>query len=186
MNIKKVFAALLVVGLVAFAVVALGVSGRESTLKPPHSVDIMYASEEYAYQMRDSSSNQRVRWIVMPDGRMSLRNSGGTTKFSIGSAGDLRIDPTALTWTAGTGWSITAGSGGVFTVDITAVTSSSGANPVGIAGAGVTVVLHTPTAETDGNIYTILKADAGTTPSILYCGGLPIEATGTTEASLDA
>ena len=61
-------------------------SGRESKYLPPQEVEIMYATEDHAYQVKDI--NDAVRWKVLPDGTMAIYNTSGATVYAItGSAG---------------------------------------------------------------------------------------------------
>ena len=147
--------------------------------------------ESWAFRVRDSS--EVVRYQLDSDGTPNVYNSSGTKIWGVSNTGaqeKVRQETVeALTWVSGTGWSLANGTGSFFTVSPTAVTSTEtdDAFPVGIAGSGCTLVLFTPTAATHGQIYPVLKTDSGTTPTILYAGGLPINSTsGTTNADMDA
>lgn len=115
-------------------------------------------------------------------------NSVQLTNSNIGLADPINNKEGALTWASGTGFSMpSAGAGSLFTFNVTSVTDSSQANAdIGIANAGVTIVLPTPTAATHLEEWTFAKLDSGTTKVVFYAGGLPIDSTsGTTNTNFD-
>jgi hypothetical protein len=67
----------------AVTTIAVAGSGRESTMLPPQEVQIMYTSEDHAYQIKDISSV--VRWKVLSDGSMAFYNSSGVTTATVRS-----------------------------------------------------------------------------------------------------
>jgi hypothetical protein len=162
MKMKKALATLLVVVLVAIAVIAFGVSGRESTLQPPHQIKLMYDNEDWAFQVLNSSD--LVLW--------EIREGSGA-----------RSRPWNMTFTAGTGFNVTeATAGNMYFID-TSLDTASNANAVANAATGTTVVLPVPTANIDGMPMTFIKIDSGATDMVLYCtGGLPfLNSSGTTD-----
>lgn len=85
---------LLLFGTVFFAVAE---SGRESKQLPPQEVEIMYSSEDHAYQVKDI--NDVVRWKVLPDGSMAGYNTSGTTVWHVTSSGGMitsKVDAVVL------------------------------------------------------------------------------------------
>lgn len=121
---------------------------------------------------------------ILPWGGANLSLTLSDT--NIGIYTPLNNKEGALTWASGTGFSIPS-TGSMFTFDVTAVTDSSQANAdIGIANAGVTIVLPTPTAAMHLEEWTFLKTDSGTTKVVFYSGGLPIDsASGTTNVNFD-
>jgi len=109
------------------------------------------------------------------------------TNSEVGLATPLNHKEGALVWTSGTGFTVPSGGGSLFTFDVTAVTDSNEANgDIGIAAAGVTIVLPTPTAAMHLEEWTFVKNDSGTTKVVFYAGGLPIDSTsGTTNVNFD-
>jgi hypothetical protein len=114
-------------------------------------------------------------------------NSFELTNSSVGLATPLNNKEAEMAWAAGTGFTMAAGGGSLFTFDVTAVTNSNETNAdIGIANAGVTIEVDTPTAANHLEQWTFKKNDSGTTKVIFYCGGLPIDtASGTTNTNFD-
>jgi len=82
---KKLFIGLFLVCFVLVPIVYLKAdSGRESKQLPPQEVEIMYSSEDHAYQMKDI--NDVVRWKILPDGTMATINASGVTVSGINGA----------------------------------------------------------------------------------------------------
>lgn len=150
------------------AVWAVADSGRETLRNPPQEIEMLseYSSlETWAHRVKNSSGN--VVSQIDDEGHNSYRDS-------------------ALTWTVGTGFQF-GSQGSWYTFDVTSIANSNILTAVGTAGAGVTVILPTVTADNDGEIYPLHKIDSGTTVAVLYAGGQTINsASGTTTADMDA
>lgn len=167
------------------------VAARYSRYQPPQWIELISA-DSWAWRVSDSSDV--VRFQIDTDGTPNVYNSSGTKIWGVSALGANeslnRETPTALTWVAGTGFSITlTESASLYTFDVSTATSSS-ANNVAVmadATAGATIVLPTPTAALDGAMFTILKTDTGTTAACIYAAGLPFgTASAVTDIRMDA
>lgn len=78
---KKFFCVILAFSFLLVANQVFAESGRESKYQPPHEVEIMYATEGWAYQAKDI--NDVIRFKVLPDGSMAVYDSSGNTIYSI-------------------------------------------------------------------------------------------------------
>lgn len=173
-------------GLIAlFLVLAVGFaiagSGRESTMLPPQEVEIKYATESYAYGLKDI--NGVVRFKVLPDGSLAVINASGTTTWGISSPYGKSlygqtVTVTSATYTSGVGYVMDGTEGDVILIDASPLgvvnSCSSGVSGVGPQdGAGVTVQLATVTAALDGKVWTFVNT-TGTTDMFLYAPGMTI------------
>lgn len=152
-------------GLIAlFLVLAVGVvyagSGRESTKLPPQEVEIMYSSEDHAYQAKDI--NDVVRWKVLPDGTMATYDAGGVTVFNSIGGNYLLVNSDARAHLA----SVTPYTYLVDTVNYAGYTDTS--------IAGVSVWLPQGGSSTDGKIVRFINVGlTGTTDVfVVPAGGL--------------
>jgi len=90
---KKLFIGLFLVCFVLVPIAYLKAdSGRESKQLPPQEVEIMYSSEDHAYQAKDISDV--VRWKILPDGTMAIYNTSGATVYAINGAAGKPIGGT--------------------------------------------------------------------------------------------
>lgn len=156
------------------AVWAVADSGRETLRNPPQEIEMLseYSSlETWAFRVKDSSGN--YPFLVDNDAKVQQR------AYKV-------INPA---FTSGTGFDIDESAGNVFVVNRALGGSEAINTSIGPAdNTGVTLVLSTPTAATDGEVYDFILADSGATDAFLYAGGIPINnASGTTDAcTLDA
>jgi hypothetical protein len=88
---KKVFCVLLPLLLLGTAISLYAASGRESTQLPPQEVEIMYSTEDHAFQAKDISDD--IRWKVLSDGSMAIYDGSGNTVFGITNAGKPYVPP---------------------------------------------------------------------------------------------
>ena len=111
---------------------------------------------------KDPSGNHITKWDAT-DASFSV--PGNTKTYT----------PTALTFVAGSGYSISDSQiGSVFTVNVATATISN-ATPSGPGNLGVTVIPPTPTAANDKRVIGIQNiGTAGVTPIIIRNGSLPI------------
>jgi len=190
---KKLFIGLFLVCFVLVPIVYLKAdSGRESKQLPPQEVEIMYSSEDHAYQMKDI--NDVVRFKVLPDGSIGRYDSSGNTSYQ--TDGGI-VSPT---FTAAAGYTIVFSAGNIWGIDLSVGSSNIGDGTdavIGLESSGVTVALPTTiTTAMDGKpmtfIITLPKGTAGTTNMVLWAGatatsGVSIEnSTGVTNDALDA
>jgi hypothetical protein len=114
---------------------------------------------------------------------MSYDHSRGAADWRQVATGN--VYSTSLTGNTTYGFQITGPSqGNVFVLNpatTTALNRGDTYSTLGIARAGTTVTLPTPTAATDNWLVTIVNATTGVSEIVPYCGGLPIGTTsGTT------
>lgn len=135
-------------------------SGRESKYLPPQEVEIMYATEDHAYQLKDI--NDAVRWKVLPDGTMATYDPSGITIFNTLGSSYLIVDSEAGAELS----SVTPQLYLVDTVNFKGHTDTS--------TAGVSLWLPQGSAGLDGKIIRIVNVGlTGTTDVIVVpAGGL--------------
>jgi hypothetical protein len=162
--------AILMIALVFLVGVVYANSGRESLKRPPQEIEML------------SAYSDLETWAFR------VRGSGGDVVWGVAETGVEQTEATALPYTAGTGWELTADTeGSFFTFDMAGLADSNVYTAVGAAGAGVTIILPVPTAAIEGRIYPIHKVDSGTTDAVLYAQGATIDsASGTTNIDMDA
>lgn len=117
---------------------------------------------------------------------VSISNASGLTCYGVAEFEDAiiqqTVNPSAVSPIGFTVSLLTEGN--IYFID-GSTTTSTGTPSVTIGpsdGTGVTVVLPTPTADTDGAKVTIFKSDSGATDVFAWASGLPIgSASGTTD-----
>jgi len=185
---KKLFIGLFLVCFVLVPIAYLKAdSGRESKQLPPQEVEIMYSSEDHAYQAKDISDV--VRWKILPDGTMVTLNPSGVTVSTTGAGGIAFLSGSTGTVAAtSVGWTLTPSilsTYDTFMVDTSAIASQAGSDNcvIGIDHtAGVTIYLTGCLTNTvNGKTLKFINS-FGTTPFVLYdANGRFNGTTGTTE-----
>jgi len=115
---KKIWCAIGSLMLVVIVTISLAASGREKYYAPPTEVEIMYATEDWAYQMKDLSDV--VRWRILPNGLSVTHDSSGTTMAGIDVNGN------SLVGNPGDATAILSGSTGTISWSAHATTGASG------------------------------------------------------------
>lgn len=141
-------------------------------------------------------SGTSAYWITADVGTFTAGTATLTTatltKATISSgtvSGTTIVGSTSTpSFTSGSGFVITGTEANIYLIDpasdVTAMAQSDNC-PIGVANAGVTVILPVPTSAISGKELTIINK-TGTTPYVIYAtGGLPVRTTsGTTNTGL--
>jgi len=145
----------------------------------------MQSGGSIIWQSGASDIRQKGAWTTFESGTSTIFDPGAGVTFASTPqfVASTRYNIARPSITSGTGFVINAEAGDYFVIDASAVAELPSLAYGPGDQNGVTIVLPTPTVQTDGWVVTIVKGDSGGSVLFLYSGGLPI---GTASATTDA